>query len=258
MRATAARDSLHSLPRPRQTPALGNPLVAPLRVPRAAKARPVASCVPEQRPAPLSKSCRLAGVLRNPLWLLPSMRPPGAGPSISRMCLSFHHFQQKFSCRVQPRPHRPCWNSKHRAHIGSVHFFNERKLQDTLEFLRQAFYFPPEPLQQHLLLRVLRSVNHRSRLGHLPRRISCQPAPVASLPVQRQPKNDPVYPPAEFLRFAQRCKLLIGPQERFLCDIFCVGGIAQDTVSNLKNSPLIFSDTLAKSRLGTTRFSSCD
>src|SRR6266850_1419994 len=42
-------------------------LVAPLLAPRAAKARPVAPCVPEQRPAPLNKSCRLAGALRDPL-----------------------------------------------------------------------------------------------------------------------------------------------------------------------------------------------
>jgi len=45
--------------------------------------------------------------------------------------------------------------------------------------------------------------------------------------VQRQPKDDPVYPPAEFLRFTQRPKLLVSAQERFLCNIFGVGGIAR-------------------------------
>jgi hypothetical protein len=79
---------------------------------------------------------------------------------------------------------------------------------------------------------------------------------VASLPVQCQPKDDSVYPPAEFLSFTQRPKLLVSSQERFLRDIFSVGGIAQNAVGNLKNSPLILSDALAKSRLGTARFSS--
>src|SRR5216684_217702 len=101
-----------------------------------------------------------------------------------------------------------------------------------------------------------RAVDHRTRLGYLPRRISCQPAPVASLPVQRQPKDDSVYPPAEFLRFTQRPEFLVSAQERFLRNIFGVGGIAQNAVSNLKNSPLILSDALAKSRLGTAHFSS--
>jgi len=49
---------------------------------------------------------------------------------------------------------------------------------------------------------------------------------------------------------------LVGAQKRFLCDILCVGGIAQDAVSDLKNAPLIRSDALAKSLLGIMRFGS--
>src|SRR5713226_3588425 len=94
------------------------------------------------------------------------------------------------------------------------------------------------------------------RLAYLPRRISCQPSPVASLPVQCQPKNDSVYPPAEFLCFTQRPKFLVSTQERFLRNIFGVGGIAQNSVGNLKDPPLILSDALPKSRFGTVRFSS--
>src|SRR5260370_13220661 len=79
---------------------------------------------------------------------------------------------------------------------------------------------------------------------------------MAPPPVQRQPENDAVHPRPKFLRLAECIKLLIGAQKRLLCDIFRVGGIAQNAVGYLKNAPLILSDPLAKSRFGTMYFGS--
>src|SRR5216684_6419033 len=73
---------------------------------------------------------------------------------------------------------------------------------------------------------------------------------MAPPPVQCQSENDPVYPPAKFFRLPQRGKFLIGAQKRFLGHILRVGGIAKDTVGNLKNAPLILTNALAKSRFG--------
>jgi len=201
-----------------------------------------------------NKSRRFVDALQDRLSNSRSERPPTIGLSIFRMHSSFHHFQQKFSRRVQPRSNCPRWNSKHRAHIGGLHLFNQRQLQDTSKFLRQPFYFSPEPVQHHHLFRILRSVHHHWRFCHLPSCITRQSPPVVSLAVQSQPKNNSVHPRAEFLRLSQRCKLLVGAQERFLCGIFCVGGISQNAVGNLENAPLVLGDALAKSRLGIMRF----
>src|SRR6267378_638957 len=73
---------------------------------------------------------------------------------------------------------------------------------------------------------------------------------MAPPPVQCQPENDPVYPPAKFFRLPQRGKFLIGAQKRFLGHILRIGGIAENTVGYLKNAPLILSNALAKSRFG--------
>src|SRR6266567_1485704 len=162
---------------------------------------------------------------------------------------SFHHVQQKFSRRARPGPYRSCWNAEHRAHIASVHLFNQRELQNVAQFFRQAFNFSPQAVQHHPLLGVLRSVNHRACFRDVPGGVSRQPPPVASQAVQRQPEHDPVYPSAEFFRFPERRKLLVGAQECFLRYIFRVGRIAQDAVRNQKSAPLIRSDAIAKSPL---------
>src|SRR6266851_6796831 len=254
--ATAVRASPRRRPPPRLALAPGNPPTAPLLERPAAAARPIAPCVLEARSALLNNSRRLAGALRDPSLLLPPGQPPATGPSISRMLSSLHRFQQQFSRRVHARPYGPRRNPEHRAHIRGVHLFHQGKLQDAAQFLRQALYFSVEPVQHHLLLRIPGAVHRRSRLTDLPGRIARQASPVASLAVQSQPKNDAVHPGAEFFRFPQRCELLVGAQERFLCDILRVGGIAQDAEGNLKDAPLILSDALGKSRLGTLRFDS--
>src|SRR6266852_7524311 len=249
--ATAARASPRWRPPPRLALAPGNPPTGPLLERPAAAARPIAPCVLEARSALVNNSRRIAGALRDPLLLLPPGQPPATRLSISRMLSSLHHFQQQFSSRVHPRPYGPRRNPEHRAHIRGVHLFHQRKLQDAAQFLWQALYFPAEAVQHHVLLRIPGAVHDRSRLANLPGRIARQAPPVASLAVQSQPKNDAVHPRAEFFRFPQRCEPLVGAQKRFLCDIFRVGGIAQDAEGNLKNAPLILSDALAKSRLGT-------
>src|SRR5712692_7133458 len=254
--ATAARASSRWRPPPRLALAPGNPPTAPLLERPAAAARPIAPCVLEARSALVNNSRRIAGALRDPSLLLPPGQPPATGLSISHMLSSLHHFQQKFSRRVHPRPYGPRRNPEHRAHIRGVHLFNQRKLQDAAQFLWQALYFPAEAVQHHVLLGIPGTVHGRSRLANLPGRIARQAPPAASLAVQSQVKNDAVHPRAEFFRFPQRCELLEGAQKRFLCDILRVGGIAQDAEGNLKNAPLILSDALGKSRLGTLRFDS--
>src|SRR6266849_580494 len=254
--ATAARAFLHGRPRPQLALAPGNsPTALPSASPAAA-AHPIVPRVLEPRPAQRSISRSFADAPQDPLPWPPSVPPPVTDLSIFRMHSSFHHVQQKFSRRVQPRPHRPRWNSKYRAHVRGLHLFNQRKLQHAAEFLRQALYFSPQPFQHHPLLRVFCSVNRNLRFSDLPGGISRQPPPVTPLAVQSQPKNNPVHPRAEFLPFAQRIKLLISAQERFLGDVFRVGGIAQNAVGDLKNAPRILSNALAKSRLGIVRFGS--
>src|SRR5712664_4010874 len=254
--ATAAHAFLHGRSRPQLALAPGNPPTALRLAPPAAEAHPIAPRALEPPPAQRSISRSFVDALQDQLSNSRSARPPAMDHSIFRMHSSFHRFQQKFPRRVQPRSNRPRWNSKHRPHVGGLHLFNQRKLQDSAKFLRQPFYFSPEPVQHLQLLRILRSVRHHWCFCHLPGCITSQPAPVVSLAVQSQPKNNPVHPRAEFLRFPQRCKLLVGAQERFLCGIFCVGGISQNAVGNLENAPLILSNALAKSRLGIMRFGS--
>src|SRR6266849_4179890 len=256
--ATASRASLHSRPSPQLAPGLGNPPGAPLLAPRAAATRPAVTCAPTHHPAQRNNSRSFSDALRDPLLQWPSVPRPATCLSIFRTHSSFHHFQQEFSRRVYPRPYRTCRNPQHRAYAGGVHLFHERELQDASEFLRQAFYFSPQPVQEHLPFRVLRAVNHRPCFCDLPGGIARQPPPVAPPAVQGQPEHDPVYPRAEFLRFPERGELLVGAQKRFLGDIFRVGGIAQDAVGDLKNAPLILSDALAKSRLGIMHFGSAN
>src|SRR5215472_16130509 len=67
--------------------------------------------------------------------------------------------------------------------------------------------------------------------------------------VEGQAKHDAVYPTAELFSVTQGVKILEGAQERLLRDLLGIGGITQDAVSDLKDTPLVFRHTRGKSRL---------
>src|SRR4029077_11042868 len=106
-------------------------------------------------------------------------------------------------------------------------------------------------VQKPALLRIRGSVDHAvtCALG-VPRRIPDQPAPQRTLSVQRQTEGDSVNPGAKLLRIAQRAKFPISAQERFLGYFLSVCCVSHNTVSNLKDTSLIFTNAYRKVGVG--------
>jgi hypothetical protein len=79
-----------------------------------------------------------------------------------------------------------------------------------------------------------------------PERVALFAAIPGAQTVEGEPKRDSNEPGTEAVAVAQAMEASVGTQERFLCDIFRVGGVAQDAARHAKDERAALGEALFK------------